>query len=150
MYCQQKRFGMNWTRTQPLAVLLVSMLVAGILANAAYAQDAPVCPKGKVLRAGAADFIPDGSTCNTLPAGNCGIYVKFTPPLRAACLNQVSVFVQQTNDGAYSPTSACTYLNVLKITSTDFQVQHKGCSDGVPYPVTTPLEIRWVAITTTE
>ena len=147
MYCQRKQSRMTWTRTQHLAVLLVSTLLAGILANAAYAQEAALCPKGKVVGGGAADFIPNGTTCVSVLGGegNCGIYVKFAPPL--ACLNHVNVFVQQTNDGAYSPTPDCTYLNVLKITSTDFQVQHKGCSDGVPYPVTTPLEIRWVAIT---
>jgi hypothetical protein len=138
MYCQPKRFRMNWTRT--LAALLVSTLLTGILTNAAYAQDLPACPTGKVLRVGAADF----------KIGQAGIYVKFIPPLPAACLNHVVVVVQQTNDGAYSPTSACTYLNVLKITSTNFQVQHKGCSDGVPYPVTSDLEVRWLAITTTQ
>jgi hypothetical protein len=138
MYCQPKRFRMNWTRT--LAALLVSTLLTGILTNAAYAQDRSACPQGTVLRAGVADF----------SGGQAGIYVTFSPPLPAACLNHVVVVVQQTNDGAYSPTSACTYLNVLKIKSRNFQVQHKGCSDGVPYPVTSDLEVRWLAITTTQ
>ena len=141
MYCQSKRFRMNWTRTHHLAVLLVSTLLTGILTNVAYAQDHPLaCPPGQVLRAGVADFL----------VGQAGIYVTFSPPLPAACLNHVVVVVQQTNDGAYSPTSACTYLNVLKIKSRNFQVQHKGCSDGVPYPVTSDLEVRWLAITTTQ
>jgi hypothetical protein len=138
MYCQPKRFRMNWTRT--LAALLVSTLLTGILTNAAYAQAPLACPPGQVLRAGVADFL----------VGQAGIYVTFSPPLPAACLNHVVVVVQQTNDGAYSPTSACTYLNVLKIKSRNFQVQHKGCSDGVPYPVTSDLEVRWLAITTTQ
>ena len=56
MYCQPKRFRMNWTRTHHLAVLLVSTLLTGILTNAAYAQDLPACPTGKVLRVGGADF----------------------------------------------------------------------------------------------
>lgn len=140
MYYQRKRFRMNWTRMQHLAVLLVSTLLAGILTNAAYAQEPSPCPKGKVLRAGVADF----------SVSQAGIFVTFSPSLPAACLNHVVVVVQQTNDGAYSPTSACTYLNVLKITSTNFQIQHKGCSDGVPYPVTSDLEVGWVAITTTQ
>ena len=138
MYCQPKRFRMNWTRT--LAALLVSTLLTGILTNAAYAQAPLACPPGQVLRAGVADFL----------VGQAGIYVTFSPPLPAACLNHVVVVVQQTNDGAYSPTTDCTYLNVLKIKSRNFQVQHKGCSDGVPYPVTSDLEVRWLAITTTQ
>jgi hypothetical protein len=140
MYCQRKRFRVNWTRTPHLAVLLLGTLITGLLASAAYGQEAALCPKGKVLRAGVASF----------SVGDAGIFVTFTPPLPPACLNHVVVVVQQTNDGAYSPTSACTYLNVLKITSTNFQVQHKGCSDGIPYPATSDLEIRWVAITTTQ
>jgi hypothetical protein len=149
MNCPRKRFRINCTRTQPLAVLLT--LLTALLANVAYAQEEPpTCPPGQVLRAGVASFIADGTTCNTKVAGNCGIFVKFNPPLPAACLKHVVVAVQQTNDGAYSPTTACTYLNVLKITSTNFQVQHKGCNDGVPYPVTSNLEIGWTAISTTQ
>ena len=64
MYCQPKRFRMNWTRTHHLAVPLVSTLLTGILTNAAYAQAPLACPPGQVLRAGVADF----------SVGQAGIY----------------------------------------------------------------------------
>jgi hypothetical protein len=43
-----------------------------------------------------------------------------------------TVVVQATNTAGYSPSSECTYFNVLKETPTKFEVQHKTFKDGKP------------------
>lgn len=50
--------------------------------------------------------------------------MPIAPPVSGPNTN---VFVQQANTAGYSTTSDCTYFNVLKVTATDFQVQHKTC-----------------------
>lgn len=123
------------------AHLAVGVLVSALLASLSPAAVHAACPLG-VLKSGVA----------TMPTGTAGISVPFTntsgflAPLPSACTQYV-VVLTQSNDGAYSPTPNCTYLNVLDKTTTGFEVQHKGCADGIPYNVTgAALEFNWVAV----
>jgi len=56
-----------------------------------------------------------------------------------------SVVVQPTNTAGYSPIPNCTYFNVLKKTTTNFQVQHKRCDDGVPVKLDVNVSLDWIA-----
>ena len=76
-------------------------------------------------------------------AGQDGI----TIPLSPAVTVPYSVVVQVTNTAGYSPTSECTYFNVLKETLTNFQVQHKTCKDGKPLKLQVGVTLKWVLIT---
>jgi hypothetical protein len=84
-------------------------------------------------RAGAVGFL----------AGQAGIYIPLDPPVP----QKYSVVVQATNTAGYSPTSECTYFNVLKEKPHEFQVQHKTCKDGTPIPLDTNVTLKWVLIT---
>ena len=76
-------------------------------------------------------------------AGQAGITVTLTPPVAAP----YSVVVQPTNTAGYSPTSECTYFNVLKETPTKFEVQHKTCKDGTPVPLDGNVTLKWILVT---
>jgi hypothetical protein len=80
-------------------------------------------------------------------AGQAGIFVTFVSPLPSA---NYSVSVQATNTGGYSPTTECTYFNVLHKTANGFDVQHKRCSDGVPLALTVGVSLDWIAIIKTD
>lgn len=76
-------------------------------------------------------------------AGQAGI----TVPLSPAVDQPYSVVVQQTNTAGYSPSSECTYFNVLKETPTKFEVQHKTCKDGTPLPLDDSVTLKWILVT---
>ena len=76
--------------------------------------------------------------------GEAGVTVKFFPPMSNA---NYSVSVQQANTAGYSPTSECTYFNVLKLESDNFQIQHKRCKDGEPVPVDDTISMLWIIVT---
>jgi hypothetical protein len=156
--------------------LALGVAAALILSTTALISSGPSffgagCPRGKLVGAGVASFLFDAShpnTCNSNYEGNCSVFIKFAPP--PACLppiaahNRVVIVVQRTNDQAYAPlppsglvTATGTYLNVLDITSTYFWIEHKGCFPEkysplpvrcVATPVTSDLEVGWIAITT--
>ena len=75
--------------------------------------------------------------------GQAGIFVNY--PVAWPLNTVYSVVVQPTNTAGYSPTTACTYFNVLKKTPTQFQVQHKRCNDGVPVPLDVAVSLDWIA-----
>ncbi|HVF04525.1 MAG TPA: hypothetical protein VNA20_06785 [Frankiaceae bacterium] len=79
----------------------------------------------------------------TFPVGSAGIFVTFTTPMPNA---DYSVTVQQRDTAGYSPTTVCTYFNVLKKTATGFQVQHKRCDDGVPVALDFLVFLDWIAM----
>jgi hypothetical protein len=85
-----------------------------------------------------------GYRAGTAPftTGSAGITVKFSVPMPTA---KYSVVVQPTNTAGYSPISQCTYFNVLKKTTTNFQVQHKRCDDGTPVPLDVNVSLDWIA-----
>jgi|SRR6185436_17201446 len=111
--------------SKSIRVLLV-MAAISFITHAATAQ--PISCK--------AGFAPFATT-------QAGIYVNFPAPWPAGTKYVVSV--QQTNAGGYSPTSDCTYFNVLKLTDTNFQIQHKRCKDGSPVALITPVTTGWIA-----
>jgi len=76
-------------------------------------------------------------------AGQAGIYVNYPVPWPAG--TKYSVVVQQGNTAGYSPTTVCTYFNVLKLTDLKFEIQHKRCDDGVPVALDTNATIFWIA-----
>jgi hypothetical protein len=77
-------------------------------------------------------------------SGSAGITVSLKKPMP----QKYSVSVQPTNTSGYSPTKEATYFNVLKKTSTDFQVQHKRCEDGVPVALDRNISLDWIAWST--
>jgi hypothetical protein len=85
-----------------------------------------------------------GYRAGTAPftAGNAGIVVTFSVPMPTA---NYSVVVQPTNTAGYSTISQCTYFNVLKKTTTNFQVQHKRCDDGAPVNLDVNVSLDWIA-----
>lgn len=78
---------------------------------------------------------------NAFKVGQAGIYVTLSKPMPNA--NYAAV-VQPTNTGGYSPTKDCTYFNVLKKTTANFQVQHKRCDDGTPVALDTNVSLNWI------
>jgi hypothetical protein len=75
--------------------------------------------------------------------GQAGIYVNYPVPWPAG--SKTSVVVQQADTAGYSPTSVCTYFNVLKTTDSNFQIQHKRCDDGTPVPLDGAATIFWIS-----
>jgi hypothetical protein len=76
-------------------------------------------------------------------AGQAGITVPLSPPATGA----YTVVVQATNTAGYSPTSECTYFNVLKETLTEFEVQHKTTKDGTPVNLHANVTLKWILVT---
>jgi hypothetical protein len=76
-------------------------------------------------------------------SGTDGVTVTISPPVSGPNAN---VFVQPANTAGYSTVSDCTYFNVLKVTATDFQVQHKTCKDGTPIKTDTTISLLWFLI----
>jgi hypothetical protein len=85
-----------------------------------------------------------GYRAGTAPftAGSAGIVITFSVPMPTA---KYSVVVQPTNTAGYSPIAQCTYFNVLKKTTTNFQVQHKRCDDGTPVNLDVNVSLDWIA-----
>jgi hypothetical protein len=110
------------------AALTVATLLAGL--GEAQAQVG-------TYRAGTAPF----------NVGQAGIFITFATPLASA---NYSVSVQATNTGGYSPTTECTYFNVLHKTASGFDVQHKKCSDGTPLALDVGVGLDWIAIIKTD
>lgn len=73
------------------------------------------------------------------PSGKKGIYVNH-PNFKLPH----SVVVQPTNTAGYSTISACTYFNVLKHKTTQFQVQHKRCDNGLPIATDVNISLYWI------
>lgn len=80
-------------------------------------------------------------------AGQAGIYITLDTPMPNG---NYSAVVNATNTSGYSPTTECTYFNVLKKTATNFQVQHKTCIDGVPIPLDKNVSLNWVVMSYTQ
>ena len=72
-----------------------------------------------------------------------GVFINFSTPMPNA---DYAVVVQQVNTAGYSTTKDCTYFNVLKLTTTGFQVQHKRCDDGTPVPTDVNITLQWIAV----
>ena len=77
------------------------------------------------------------------PVGQAGLTINLSP----AVTGPYTVVVQPTNTAGYSPSSDCTYFNVLKETATKFEVQHKTCKDGTPLALDTGVTLKWILIT---
>ena len=102
-----------------------------------------------ILFAGLAEAQIGDYRAGTSPflVGQAGISITFTTPLPSA---DYSVVVQATNTSGYSPTTVCTYFNVLHKTSSGFSVQHKRCNDGVPVALDAGVSLDWIAIVKTD
>jgi hypothetical protein len=81
------------------------------------------------------------------PIGSDGVVVKISPPMTNAGYSAV---VQPTNTAGYSTIADCTYFNVLHLTPTQFEVQHKTCKDGTPVKVDTGITLNWIIVTQPE
>jgi hypothetical protein len=119
---------MRVNRLHFVAVLVAVVLLAGLAEAQAQVVD---------HRAGTAPF----------SAGQAGIFITFAVPFPNA---NYSVSVQQTNTAGYSPTTVCTYFNVLHKTANGFDVQHKRCDDGVPVALDVGVSLDWIAINKTD
>jgi hypothetical protein len=75
--------------------------------------------------------------------GQAGITINYPVPWPANTV--YSAVVQPTNTAGYSPTTVCTYFNVLNKTATSFQVQHKRCDNGVPVPLDVAVSLDWIS-----
>jgi hypothetical protein len=75
--------------------------------------------------------------------GQAGITITYPVPWPAN--TAYAVVVQPTNTAGYSPTTVCTYFNVLNKTATTFQVQHKRCDNGVPVALDVGVSLDWIA-----
>ena len=75
------------------------------------------------------------------PVGADGVTIAISPPVSGP---NAPTFVQPANTAGYSTVSECTYFNVLKVTATDFQVQHKTCKDGTPVKTDTTITLFWL------
>lgn len=104
---------------------LLALLVGSSVAMSANATNE--------VRAGVAPFL----------AGQAGIYITLPTPMPNG---NYSAVVNATNTSGYSPTTECTYFNVLKKTATNFQVQHKTCIDGVPIPLDKNVSLNWIVM----
>ena len=113
--------------------LLVIIAIAFTLVLGADAQAAPASHPAGLCKAGTAGF----------GVGQAGIFVTY--PISWPIGTKYSVVVQPTNTAGYSPTSVCTYFNVLKKTDTKFEVQHKRCDNGLPLTLDTAVSLDWIA-----
>lgn len=77
------------------------------------------------------------------PLGADGVTVPISPPVNGP---NASVVVNPGNTAGYSPSSECTYFNVLKVTPTQFEVQHKTCKDGTPIKTDTAITLIWILV----
>jgi hypothetical protein len=80
-------------------------------------------------------LVSAGAQADTSRAGSVAWAIGqagVTVPLSPAVTGPYTVVVQATNTAGYSPSSECTYFNVLKETPTKFEVQHKTFKDGKP------------------
>lgn len=107
--------------------------VLNIFVGATLAVSTAFSVGAQEIRAGVAPFY----------AGQAGIYITLPTPMPNG---NYAVTVQATNTGGYSPTTECTYFNVLKKTATNFQVQHKTCIDGVPIALDKNVPLNWIAV----
>ena len=131
-------------RKQHLIVgVLVGTLFIGLLPSSVHAFTA-----GPAVRCGVATF----------PAGNDGITVTF-PSLPNSLVQggaatwttcnagescpYVVVMGEASNAAGYSGTTDATWFNVLKKVQTQFQVQHKRSSDGLPLVLTGDVQLNW-------
>lgn len=119
--------------TRSIVCLLVIMMAATLLLAYDVSAQTTASNQAGLCKAGTAAFA----------IGQAGIYVNYPTPWPATV--KYSVVVQPTNTAGYSPTTVCTYFNVLKKTPTQFQVQHKRCDDGVPVALDTAISLDWVA-----
>ena len=113
-------------------ILVITTAATLLVVRGASAQATGSNPPG-LCKAGTAAFA----------VGQAGIFVNYPVPWPTTVT--YSVVVQPTNTAGYSPTTVCTYFNVLKKTPTQFQVQHKRCDDGVPVPLDTAVSLDWIA-----
>jgi hypothetical protein len=72
-----------------------------------------------------------------------GVTVPISPPVSGP---NAQVFVQTAAASGYSPVSECTYFNVLKVTATQFEVQHKKCKDGTPVKTDAPFSMLFLVV----
>jgi len=79
---------------------------------------------------------------NAFVAGGLATWTACNPPGAGSC-PYVVVMGQASNASAYSPTTDCTYLNVLHKRQTQFEVQHKRCSDGSVVSLTGNVQLNW-------
>ena len=77
------------------------------------------------------------------PNGADGVTIPISPPVNGP---NAPITVQPANTAGYSTVSECTYFNVLKVTATDFQVQHKTCKDGTPVKTDTTITLFWILV----
>jgi hypothetical protein len=103
-----------------LSCIAVSLAISG----AAFATD---------IRSGAYPW----------PKGKDGVTIPITPPVSGP---NSPISVQPAATAGYSPTSECTYFNVLKVTASDFQVQHKTCKDGTPIQTDDTITLFWILV----
>ena len=117
-------------RTAAVSTVVAATVVAAVVGIAPGTPSQALVP-----------FYRAGS--NTFPAGSAGIFVTFSVPM---VNTNYAVSVQPRDTAGYSPTSVCTYFNVLHKTVNGFDVQHKRCDDGVPVPLDFVLGLDWVAM----
>jgi hypothetical protein len=101
---------------------LLGTLTAGVQPHLAQAG---------ALRAGSENWL----------AGQAGITVVFSAPVAN---KKYAAVVQPANTAGYSPTTDCTYFNVLHKSVNGFDVQHKTCLDGTPVPLDVNLQLNWI------
>ncbi len=113
----------NSPRQKVFTAAFAATIILGLTSSATLAQSQ--------CMAGVAPF----------KAGQKGISINH------ATMKPYTVVVQATNTAGYSPTSAATYFNVLKIKKDRFQVQHKRTDDGVPVALDYNVSLGWIACT---
>lgn len=113
-----------------MALVLAAMATVQVLT---FQRTAAAQPQTLDYRAGTSAF----------SSGQAGISINFSSAMPNT---NYAVTVQQTNTAGYSPTSVCTYFNVLNKTTTGFQVQHKRCDDGVPVNLDVGVSLDWIVI----
>jgi hypothetical protein len=109
------------------------ILVAALVVLATVSAGAQGSNPPGLCKAGTAAFV----------IGQAGITINY--PVAWPANTAYSVVVQPTNTAGYSPTTVCTYFNVLNKTATTFQVQHKRCDNGVPVPLDVNVSLDWIA-----
>ena len=118
---------------QLFRLFVMGVAVLALTDHAASAQPAPPSNPSGLCKAGIAAF----------GVGQAGIYVNYAVPWPAGA--KYVVAVQPTNTAGYSPTSVCTYFNVLKKTNLKFEVQHKRCDNGTPLALDVAVSLDWIA-----
>jgi hypothetical protein len=109
------------------------MIVSALVVMAAASVGAQGSNPPGLCKAGTAAFA----------VGQAGITINY--PVAWPANAPYSVVVQPTNTAGYSPTTVCTYFNVLHKSATLFQVQHKRCDNGVPVPLDVAVSLDWIA-----